>query len=111
MLFFLFHVHLLTGEAKRISLNGGQEITLLGMDCTHYLPNDAAQLQKLVEETPQNSPLVLMYHAPDLFPEAADHGLDLYLCGHTHGVRAQVARPFGRPFLFFYVPIAGYYIF
>ncbi len=90
-LFDDIHVHLLTGEAKRISLNGGQEITLLGMDCTHYLPNDAAQLQKLVDETPQNSPLVLMYHAPDLFSEAADCGLDLYLCGHTHG--GQVRLP------------------
>jgi predicted MPP superfamily phosphohydrolase len=90
-LFDDIHVHLLIGEAKRISLNGGQEITLLGMDCTHYLPDDAAQLQKLVEATPQNSPLILMYHAPDLFPEAADHGLDLYLCGHTHG--GQVRLP------------------
>jgi predicted MPP superfamily phosphohydrolase len=34
---------------------------------------------------------VLLYHAPDLMPEAADYGLDLYLCGHTHG--GQVRLP------------------
>jgi predicted MPP superfamily phosphohydrolase len=36
-------------------------------------------------------PAVLLAHDPVLFPEAAEHGVDLVLSGHTHG--GQVAVP------------------
>ena len=35
---------------------------------------------------------ILLYHTPDLIKEAVDKGIDLYLCGHTHG--GQVRLPF-----------------
>jgi predicted MPP superfamily phosphohydrolase len=35
---------------------------------------------------------IFVYHTPDLIPEAAAVGFDLYLCGHTHG--GQVRLPF-----------------
>ncbi len=34
---------------------------------------------------------VLLYHTPDLAPQAAAAGIDLYLCGHTHG--GQIRLP------------------
>ncbi|HUS14675.1 MAG TPA: hypothetical protein VM536_06605, partial [Chloroflexia bacterium] len=34
---------------------------------------------------------ILLYHTPDLAPQAAAAGVDLYLCGHTHG--GQVRLP------------------
>jgi predicted MPP superfamily phosphohydrolase len=35
---------------------------------------------------------ILLYHTPDLIGPAAQSGIDLYLCGHTHG--GQVRLPF-----------------
>lgn len=37
-------------------------------------------------------PALLLAHDPALFPEAAEHGVDLTLSGHTHG--GQLAIPF-----------------
>ncbi len=34
---------------------------------------------------------ILLYHMPDLAPQAANAGVDLYLCGHTHG--GQIRLP------------------
>jgi predicted MPP superfamily phosphohydrolase len=34
---------------------------------------------------------VLLYHSPDIAPQAAEAGIDLYLCGHTHG--GQIRLP------------------
>lgn len=40
----------------------------------------------------QPLPKILLYHSPDLAPEAAELGIDLQLSGHTHG--GQVRLPF-----------------
>jgi len=34
---------------------------------------------------------LLLYHTPDLMPQAVRAGVDLYLCGHTHG--GQIRLP------------------
>ena len=36
-------------------------------------------------------------HTPEMIPEAAQHGIDLYLCGHTHG--GQICLPLIAPLL------------
>ena len=40
---------------------------------------------------------IALVHSPELFDMAAEMGVDLYLCGHTHG--GQVCLPGGIPFL------------
>ncbi len=88
-------VRLLRGEAVEVDGPGGQRLTLLGVDCTHDIDYDAAALDAVIAGAPSSGPRVLLYHSPELMPQAADHGIDLYLCGHTHGgqVRLPVVGP------------------
>ncbi len=91
-------VTLLRGESRTIVLGSeGQRLTLLGLDCTHHIAPDAAVLQRLAQQAGSAAPLLLLYHSPELMPQAADAGIDLYLCGHTHG--GQVRLPFVGPLL------------
>lgn len=78
-----------------LELGYGRELVLLGLDCTHHIPTDAARLARLVEVSRNGAPQILLYHSPELAPQAAEHGVDLYLCGHTHG--GQVRLPFIGP--------------
>jgi uncharacterized protein len=68
----------------------GQAFDLIGVTCTHKPFEDAPRLTPLVDADPQRFKL-LLYHTPDLAPQAADLGLDLQLSGHTHG--GQVRLP------------------
>lgn len=90
-------IPLMREEWKEIDLGDGRRVVLLGMDCTHHLPTDASRLDRLVKSAPNSVPQVLLYHSPELMPQASDHGLDLYLCGHTHG--GQVRLPFIGPLI------------
>jgi predicted MPP superfamily phosphohydrolase len=87
-------VELGNGESEGAS---GRTLTLLGLDCTHHIPTDEARLAQLVSEAPKDAPLVLLYHSPELMPQATKHDIDLYLCGHTHG--GQVRLPLIGPLL------------
>ena len=80
-----------------VDLGNGRRLILLGLDCTHHLPTDEARLHHLVKDAPHNAPQLLLYHSPELMPAAVQHGLDLYLCGHTHG--GQVRLPLIGPIL------------
>ncbi|MCG9894484.1 MAG: hypothetical protein MH204_03280, partial [Fimbriimonadaceae bacterium] len=42
------------------------------------------------------TPTVCLWHESD-FADALPHGLDLVLCGHSHG--GQFCTPWGRPFM------------
>ncbi|HEX6385785.1 MAG TPA: metallophosphoesterase [Anaerolineae bacterium] len=76
---------------RHVDLGQGRELVLLGLDCTHHIPTDAARLTRLVEVSRNGVPQVLLYHSPELAFEAAAQGIELYLCGHTHG--GQVRLP------------------
>ena len=54
---------------------------------------DGPKLAQLLNEQPPPLPhfTILLYHTPDLAPEAAEAGVDLQLSGHTHG--GQVRLP------------------
>jgi len=45
----------------------------------------------LLADVPADRFNVFLYHMPDLIEEVSGSGVDLYLCGHTHG--GQVALP------------------
>jgi len=83
-------VRLLRDEWEWLELPGGRQLVLLGLDCTHDLEEDGGRLGQLVEQAPNGVPRVLLYHSPELMPQAAGHGLELYLCGHTHGGQVRV---------------------
>lgn len=82
---------------EQVELGHGRCLTLLGLDCTHHLPTDAARLARLVQDAPDHAPQILLYHSPELMPQATDQYIDLYVCGHTHG--GQVRLPFIGPLL------------
>lgn len=60
-------------------------VQLLGHVTTHDLPTDRQALDTAARDLPDEGLRVLLTHSPDIAPEAADAGFDLYLCGHTHG--------------------------
>ncbi len=68
----------------------GQTFDLAGVTCSHKPFEDAPRLARLVNHDPQRLKL-LLYHSPDLAPDAAELGFDLQLSGHTHG--GQVRLP------------------
>lgn len=80
-----------------VKMTDGRSLVLLGMDCTHHLPTDRARLAELHAAAPNSVPQVLLFHSPEIMPEAVRHGIDLYVCGHTHG--GQVRLPFVGPIL------------
>ncbi len=77
---------------EKITLNyAGQPIELVGITCTHKPFADRETLARVLDGDSQNL-RILLYHSPDLAPDAAALGIDLQLSGHTHG--GQVRLPF-----------------
>jgi hypothetical protein len=83
-------IRLLQDEVVSIG-NSGQELRLIGLTCTHKPFEDWPRLSQLVTSTPDPF-TILLYHSPDLAPDAAQMGIDLQLSGHTHG--GQIRLPF-----------------
>jgi hypothetical protein len=63
----------------------GSGIWLVGLSCTRDLDAAGARLRALLADLPPEAFSLLLYHTPDLMPQAAAAGVDLYLAGHTHG--------------------------
>ncbi len=71
---------------------GDDTITIAGLRCTRERSRDAPRLRRLLADVPEGEFTLLLYHSPDLMPEAVELGVGLYLCGHTHG--GQIRLPF-----------------
>jgi predicted MPP superfamily phosphohydrolase len=93
---------LLRCEAASIG-TGENQLLVLGLDCTHHLPTDARRLEAMLANAlagaaaPADLPRILLYHSPELMPQATKQEIDLYLCGHTHG--GQVRLPLIGPLI------------
>jgi uncharacterized protein len=88
-------VRLLRNEVVKVDPAPGCSLTLVGMDCHHDIARDLAVLDHLMSSTSDSNPVILLYHSPELMPQAVGHGIDLYVCGHTHG--GQVRLPLIGP--------------
>jgi uncharacterized protein len=64
---------------------------ILGLITTHDLDTDRDALARMMKTAPEGGIKLLLVHSPDIAPEAAQAGIDLYLCGHTHG--GQIRLP------------------
>jgi len=63
----------------------GRRIRLVGVRCTWNRWQDGERLRRLLPGSAGDVFTVLLYHSPDLMPQVAGNGIDLYLAGHTHG--------------------------
>ena len=70
----------------------GLQIAFAGASCTRDRSIDVPAVQRAMVSRPEGVFTVLAYHTPELVPEAAAGGADLYLAGHTHG--GQIRVPF-----------------
>jgi hypothetical protein len=84
-------IRLLRDEVAVLNFADGRTLSLIGMDCDHDLAGDTRIFEALFKLAPPDSARVLLYHSPELMPEAQKYPLDLYLCGHTHG--GQIRMP------------------
>jgi len=75
---------------EELYLNG-HTIQIAGLSCLRERRLDAPRLRRLLGEHRTPEFTLLLYHSPDLMPEAVEAGIDLYLCGHTHG--GQIRLP------------------
>ncbi len=89
LLFEGTNVHLLENKVLMIP-ELDERVALVGLN--HIQPErDAASLKELMSQLSADVFSILLYHKPDLAYDARDAGVDLYLCGHTHG--GQVRLP------------------
>ena len=93
----LRNVTLLRHGWQRLDMKNNRSLTILGMDCSHDLPADAGRFARLVKDAPADAPQLFVYHSPELMPQASQHEIDLFVCGHTHG--GQVRLPLVGPIL------------
>jgi len=87
-------LRLLTNE--RVSLiRGDRKLHVIGVDDPHdYFTEDAAEC---VKSSPRDGLRLLLAHTPELYRLAAAWGVDVYLCGHSHG--GQICLPGGLPLM------------
>jgi hypothetical protein len=77
---------------ERVTVTAGSlQLDLVGLVCSHKPHVDGPKLADLLAAGPPERFTLLMYHSPDLAPEASEVGVDLMLSGHTHG--GQVRLP------------------
>jgi predicted MPP superfamily phosphohydrolase len=67
----------------------GKILNIIGVDDP---VQKRSHLKKALEGVNPNYPSVLLAHSPEIFEEASSSGIDLLLCGHTHGGQIFLTR-------------------
>lgn len=75
---------------ERVSITAGsnnESLDLAGVDdwASHHFQGEGPNLAKALADRDPNKVLILLAHQPAAVHEAAMHGVDLQLSGHTHG--------------------------
>jgi uncharacterized protein len=84
------NLRLLPNQWATVPTPGG-DLHILGMVVSHDMTKDRALFQQMMAQAPAGGLKTLLFHPPDVAPEADAAGIDLYLCGHTHG--GQIRLP------------------
>ena len=87
-------IRMLLNEAWPIQ-SGGESIWIVGLDDAHWY--EVADLPKALQSVPEEAVRILLVHSPEMIPQASEAGIDLYLCGHSHG--GQICLPGGIPII------------
>jgi predicted MPP superfamily phosphohydrolase len=80
---------LLRDEVASVEI-GGERLHIAGLE-DRQRGTETAGLAALLAQVPAAEPFLLLAHRPSIFPAAAEAGVPLMLCGHTHG--GQLAVP------------------
>jgi uncharacterized protein len=81
-------VHMLMNDSVAIELNGAR-VWIAGTDDPYDYRCD--DLSKATAGVPPEAFKILLTHTPALYAQAAEAGVHLYLCGHTHA--GQIRLP------------------
>lgn len=73
----------------------GKQIWLVGIDDPHYYRVD--DVDGAHRDVAEDAFIILLAHSPEAYKGAATCGVNLYLCGHTHG--GQICLPGSGPIL------------
>jgi uncharacterized protein len=87
-----FGMRVLMNESIRIE-RGGHSLLIAGVDDPHYFR--AEDLEQATADRAGCAVSILLSHTPEIYQRAAATGVDLMLCGHTHG--GQICLPGGFP--------------
>ena len=89
-------IRMLLNEAVPIQC-ADESIWIVGIDDAHWY--EVADLPKALRAVPQEQDRVrlLLAHSPEIIEEASTSGIDLYLCGHSHG--GQICLPGRTPII------------
>ena len=87
-------ITMLLNESLAIE-RGEHRVWIVGLDDAHYYEVD--DIARAMEYVDSSQSVVLLVHSPEVIEKAAEFGVALYLCGHTHG--GQVCLPGGTPII------------
>ncbi len=86
-------IDILVNESRMMPLPNGQILWIAGlMDSSNQDTSDTRSIGQALKMVPNNSPVILLNHYPDIFAKAYKAGVNLVLTGHTHG--GQIGIPF-----------------
>lgn len=85
-------IKILLNEAMPIKKDDA-EIWISGIDDAHKY--NCHDIQKALSNIPEKAIAIFLSHTPETYAEAADAGIDYFLCGHTHG--GQLCLPGSIP--------------